>query len=76
MKLPYSSPTITLHTSMFTTPESQNLSLRFIIALTLDRQAKQIALRELLAIWDRRDESGWTAADAKKLDEIRKLVER
>ena len=32
------------------------------------------AARDLLALWDRRDESGWTAADVKRLEEIRKLV--
>jgi hypothetical protein len=33
------------------------------------------ALRSMLEIWDRRDQSGWTAADVKQLEEIRKLVE-
>ena len=32
------------------------------------------ALIDLLRYWDRRDESGWTAADVKRLEEIRKLV--
>lgn len=45
-----------------------------IIALTQERQRLRDALRDLLAMWDRRDDSGWTAADAARLEEIRKLV--
>jgi hypothetical protein len=32
------------------------------------------ALRSMLAFWDRREDSGWTAADIRELEEIRKLV--
>ncbi|MBZ5662738.1 MAG: hypothetical protein LAO08_20240 [Acidobacteriia bacterium] len=31
------------------------------------------ALRDLFAYYDRREQSGWTAADMKRIDEIRRL---
>jgi hypothetical protein len=59
-------------------------SVKIITALTLDRQFYRDALRDLLAFYDRvsghqsaearKSEGGWTAADVKRLEEIRKLV--
>jgi hypothetical protein len=50
------------------------LAVGFIVALSLERKKLYLALRTLLAFWDRRDESGWTAADVQRLAEIRNLV--
>jgi len=46
----------------------------FNAGLMIDRETLRSALRDLLDFWDRRDDSGWTAAEARRLEEIRKLV--
>jgi hypothetical protein len=74
VKKPYRTPQLTPHPGMFTTPHSENLGVTLIIMLSLDRARLQLALREMLALWDRREDSGWTAADVQRLAEIRKLV--
>jgi hypothetical protein len=46
---------------------------RDIAAIRVSFVIYKMALRDLLAFWDRREESGWHAADVKRLEEIRKL---
>jgi hypothetical protein len=53
----------------------QDVAIATIAMLTQERQILRDGLRDLLAFWDRRDESGWTAADLKRIAEIRALVE-
>lgn len=55
-------------------PKKLDVAIATIEALTIERIALRGCLRDLLAFWDRRDESGWTAADAMRLTEIRKLA--
>ena len=62
MKKPYSTPQlVTLRPA--TGPE---------VALGEMAQGYREGLRDLLSIWDRRDHSGWTAADVRRLAEIRR----
>lgn len=52
------------------------IAIATITTLTIERQKLKDALRDLLWAFDRRDDSGWTAADVKRLEEIRELVKR
>lgn len=52
--------------------ELQTIYSAFTIISTGQRPVYE-ALRELLAYYDRRDDSGWTAVDVKRIAEIRKL---
>jgi len=48
--------------------------LRIVDRLLNQNEQYITSLRDLLAFWDRHDDHGWTAADVKRIDEIRKLA--
>jgi len=50
------------------------LQIATLVALTQERNRLQKGLRHMLELWDRRDDSGWTAADVLEIEEIRMLV--
>jgi hypothetical protein len=56
----------------------RRIDVEMITALSLDRARIRDALRDLLGLYDRVTTSsggyGWTAADVKRLEEIRKLA--
>jgi hypothetical protein len=64
----------TRHETATPAPPSVDITTATITALTLERVNLREALRELVAFWDRREDSGWTAADVQRLEEIRRLV--
>lgn len=55
-------------------PTHADLATAAIEGLSLGHFNLRCALRDLLAYWDRKDNSGWTAADVKRLAEIRNLA--
>jgi hypothetical protein len=61
---------------METAARSVHIAADTIIMLTEERQGLRDALRDLLAYWNHKDDHGWTAADVKRLEEIRNLVSR
>lgn len=67
-KKPYHKPHLTV-VSTNTRPEGL-----VIIALSIELQDSIEALRALLALYDRRDDTGWTAAEVERLAEIRAVV--
>lgn len=51
------------------------LATEMVIALSQERQRLRDGLRDLLAMWDRREtDLGWTPAEVSRLEEIRKLL--
>lgn len=54
--------------------KEREAAVAIIRDLTLARHGLREGLRDLLAYYDRREQSGWTSADVKRLAEIRKLV--
>ncbi len=55
-------------------PTAKDVAQEMIVSLSLERERLRNALRDLFAYYDRRENSGWTAADVQRIAAIRDLI--